>query len=158
MLRVSLLGDQAITDGRTGTVRARSSRAVVLVAFLVCHAGVPQPRQRISGLLWPESTDAQALTNLRRELHHLRQIMGDEPSLAVTAKELGWRDTTTCQADVRVFDIERKAALEASLSDPATYQKEGAAVAGLRAELEEVTSEVERLYARWQELEAVQRP
>ncbi|MGE5413979.1 MAG: ABC-F family ATP-binding cassette domain-containing protein [Syntrophomonadaceae bacterium] len=50
---------------------------------------------------------------------------------------------------------ERKAALEAALGDPATYQKDGAAVAGMKAELDQVTADVERLYARWQELEAL---
>jgi ATP-binding cassette subfamily F protein uup len=50
---------------------------------------------------------------------------------------------------------ERKAELEAVLSAPATYQRAGDAVAGLRAELEVITGEVERLYARWQELEAL---
>jgi len=50
---------------------------------------------------------------------------------------------------------ERKAALEAALGDPATYQKDGAAVAGMKAELEQVTADVDRLYARWQELEAL---
>jgi len=50
---------------------------------------------------------------------------------------------------------ERKAALEAALSDPATYRKAGAGVAGLRTELDQVSAEVERLYARWQELEAL---
>ena len=50
---------------------------------------------------------------------------------------------------------ERKSALEATLADPATYQKAGAGVAGMRTELDEVTAEVERLYARWQELEAI---
>jgi ATP-binding cassette subfamily F protein uup len=50
---------------------------------------------------------------------------------------------------------ERKGALEATLGDPATYQKDGAAVAGLKADLDAATAEVERLYARWQELEAV---
>jgi len=49
---------------------------------------------------------------------------------------------------------ERKSALEATLADPATYQKAGAGVAGMRAELELAAAEVERLYARWQELEA----
>ncbi len=49
----------------------------------------------------------------------------------------------------------RKAELERALSDPATYQKAGAAVADLRNELESVSAEVERLYARWQELEAL---
>jgi ATP-binding cassette subfamily F protein uup len=49
---------------------------------------------------------------------------------------------------------ERKAATEAALSDPATYQKGGDAVVRLRAEMEAVTAEVDRLYARWAELAA----
>jgi ATP-binding cassette subfamily F protein uup len=49
---------------------------------------------------------------------------------------------------------ERKTSLEATLADPATYQKDGAAVPRLRAELDAATAEVERLYARWGELEA----
>src|SRR5215831_6769221 len=117
MLHVSLLGEQAITDDRPGGVRARSSRTVVLVAFLVSHAGAAQPRQHIAGLFWPESTDAQALTNLRRELHHLRQVLGDEPALVVTPRDLCWQDTPTCRVDVRVFDTERKAALAAASAE-----------------------------------------
>src|ERR1700746_135733 len=69
VLHMSLLGEQAITDDRAGSVQARSSRVVTLVAFLTVHAGSAQSRQRIAGLLWPESTGTQALTNLRRELH-----------------------------------------------------------------------------------------
>ena len=53
VLNVSLLGEQAVTDDRAGSIRARSSRVVVLVAFLVMHAGSAQARQRIAGLLWP---------------------------------------------------------------------------------------------------------
>src|SRR5262249_58145270 len=76
MLRVSVLGGQQITDDRDGRVQVRSSRALVLVAYLAVHAGVPHARLQVAGLLWPESGDAQALTNLRRELHHLRQVLG----------------------------------------------------------------------------------
>jgi tetratricopeptide (TPR) repeat protein len=47
VLHVSLLGEQTITHDRGGSVRARSSHTVVLVAFLVVHAGSPQARQRI---------------------------------------------------------------------------------------------------------------
>jgi ATP-binding cassette subfamily F protein uup len=62
-----------------------------------------------------------------------------------------------CEAKLKAAKSleERKAALEAALSDPATYQKDGARVAQLRADLEAASSEVERLYARWQELEAI---
>ncbi len=113
MLRVSVLGEQAIVDDETG-IRTRSVRAVALVAFLAWHAGSAQPRQRIAGLFWPESTDAQALTNLRRELHHLRQVLGDDCSPVVTPTDLRWRDSKTCRVDLRAFGIERDAALAAA--------------------------------------------
>jgi DNA-binding SARP family transcriptional activator len=58
-----------------------------LSPFLVVHAGVPQARERIAGLFWPESAGGQALTNLRRELHHLRQVLAEESSLVVTSRE-----------------------------------------------------------------------
>ncbi len=116
MLHVSVLGEQAITDDGAG-VQAHSSRAVALVAFLVAHAGAPQLRQRIAGMFWPDSTDAQALTNLRRELHHLRQVLGDERSLVVTPRDLCWRDSETCRVDLRIFDSERQAALAAAAAD-----------------------------------------
>ena len=137
MLRVSLLGEQSITDDQGGSIRARSSRAVVLVALLVVHAGSAQARPRIAGLLWPESTDAQALTNLRRELHHLRQVLGDEPSLVVTSRDLRWDDTKTCRVDVRVFDTGRRAALAAAACDDqeGILRHAAAAIAAYRGEL-----------------------
>jgi len=49
----------------------------------------------------------------------------------------------------------RKGAIEAILADPATYQRAGETVPALRAELDGVSAEVERLYARWQELEGL---
>ena len=114
MLHVSLLGEQAITDDGAA-VQARSSRAVALVAFLVPHAGAPQPRQRIAGMFWPDSTDAQALTNLRRELHHLRQVLGDEPLARRDAQGpvlARHRDVPRRPAHLR--QIERQAALAAA--------------------------------------------
>jgi DNA-binding SARP family transcriptional activator/tetratricopeptide (TPR) repeat protein len=112
MLRVSLLGEQVIADAATG-VRCSSPRALALVGYLAAHAGAPQSRQRIAGLFWPDSGDAQALTNLRRELHHLRQSLGPEPALEVTARDLCWRDTETCEVDLRIFVQAREATLAA---------------------------------------------
>ncbi|HSR86265.1 MAG TPA: AAA family ATPase [Streptosporangiaceae bacterium] len=128
MLYVSLLGEQAIT-GDTTNDRTSSSRAVALVAFLAVHAGSPQSRQRIAGLFWPDSTDSQALTNLRRELHHLRHLLGEEPSLVVTSRDLCWRDAATCRVDVRVFDIERNATLAAAATKDDDRVLEHAALA-----------------------------
>ena len=133
MLRIALLGEQVIGDD-SGAVLTRSPRSVALVAFLAVHAGLPQPRRRIAGLFWPDSTDAQALTNLRRELHQLRRVLGDPPSLAVTGQDLCWRDTPSSRVDVRDFDVARRAALAAA--DPgAALAHANAALAAYHGEL-----------------------
>ncbi|WP_326833867.1 AAA family ATPase [Amycolatopsis rhabdoformis] len=134
MLYVSLLGGQSISHGATGPPVTRSPRAIALVGYLVTHAGLPQPRQRLAALFWPDSSDAQARTNLRRELHHLRQVLGDEPALLATATDLSWQDTPGCRVDVRVFDAERRAALAAS-ADEEVRDHAGAALAEYRGEL-----------------------
>src|SRR5271156_5720723 len=129
MLQVSLFGEQAITDDGTGQVRTRSSRTAALIGFLVTHSGSPQARQRIAGLFWPDSTEAQALTNLRRELHQLRQVLGDEPSLLVTSRDLCWQDSPTCRVDVRTFEVERRAAQAAGRSEQQVLTHAARAVA-----------------------------
>ncbi|HEY6494730.1 MAG TPA: AAA family ATPase [Trebonia sp.] len=134
---MSVLGAQQVTDDRHDGVQVRSSRALALVAYLAVHAGVPHPRQRIAGVLWPESGDAQALTNLRRELHHLRQALAGDGSLRVTARDLCWVDAPTCRVDVRVFDRERTAALAAAGrdDDDAVIGHGGNAIAQYRGDL-----------------------
>jgi DNA-binding SARP family transcriptional activator len=77
-MHVTLLGEQLLA-GADGTVRARSSRTIALIAFLVAHGDAPQTRQRIAAAFWPDSSDEQALTNLRRELHHLRASSATSP-------------------------------------------------------------------------------
>jgi DNA-binding SARP family transcriptional activator len=111
MLEVSLLGEQYISGSSLRQVR-HSSRSVALLAYLALHADAPQSRLRIAGAFWPDSTDGQARTNLRRELHHLRQLLGDDPSLVVEPATLTWCDRPTCRVDLRVFARERWAALE----------------------------------------------
>ncbi len=49
----------------------------------------------------------------------------------------------------------KKAALEATLADPATYTQRHAEVPKLQADLAAASAEVERLYARWQELQTL---
>ncbi|HVO30631.1 MAG TPA: ABC-F family ATP-binding cassette domain-containing protein, partial [bacterium] len=49
----------------------------------------------------------------------------------------------------------RKQSLETALADPATWQGASPQAPGLQAELTQVSAEVERLYQRWQELQAL---
>ncbi|MCW0214793.1 MAG: AAA family ATPase [Pseudonocardia sp.] len=117
-MHVTLLGEQLLA-GPDGTIAARSSRTIALIAFLAAHGDAPQTRQRIAATFWPDSSDEQALTNLRRELHNLRGVLGDEPALVVTSRDLAWRDSPTCVVDVRAFRADRAAALAAAADERA---------------------------------------
>jgi DNA-binding SARP family transcriptional activator/tetratricopeptide (TPR) repeat protein len=110
MREISLLGEQRLVGGAGGDAGTRS---VALLAYLALHGGAPQTRRHLAGLFWPDSTEAQARTNLRRELHHLRAALADDPSLVVAQTTLSWRDRPSCRVDVRVFLTERQAALAA---------------------------------------------
>ena len=116
MLEVSLLGEQYV-EGSTATNLAHSSRSIELLGFLAVHTDAPQPRQRLAGIFWPDSTERQARTNLRRELHHLRLLLDDDPSLVVEATTLMWRESPTCRVDVCVFRREWELALQALRGD-----------------------------------------
>jgi DNA-binding SARP family transcriptional activator len=76
------------------------------VAYLVVHARArPIPRQRVSGALWPDSSDAQALTNLRRELHHLRESWPALDALVdAGSRTLAWREDAGAFVDVLAFE------------------------------------------------------
>jgi DNA-binding SARP family transcriptional activator len=112
LLEVSLLGEQYV-EGSTATNLARSSRSIALLGFLAVHAEAPQPRQRLAATFWPDSSEQQARTNLRRELHYLRVLLGEDPSLVVEPATLMWREWPTSRVDVCVFRRERQLALQA---------------------------------------------
>src|SRR5688572_15330898 len=86
-------GFRVLADG-VAVARPLTSRQQQLIAFLALHArGTPVQRQRIAGSLWPESGDAQALTNLRRELHHLRDAWSSLDALIdAGSRTLAWQD------------------------------------------------------------------
>ena len=49
----------------------------------------------------------------------------------------------------------RVAELEATLQDPAVFKERGAEVQGMIGRLDAARAEVERLFARWEELSAI---
>ena len=103
MLIIRLLGAQAVLDGATGRIRTGSSRTLALLGLLIARTGRPQDRAAIAGQFWPESGDGQALTNLRRELHDLRRILGEDDSLEITPGQLCWHDRRRHDIDLSTF-------------------------------------------------------
>ena len=124
MLVVRLLGSQSAVDAATGTIATRSARTLALIGLLVARAGVPQDRAAIAGAFWPESGDPQALTNLRRELHQLRRLLGpSDDSLEITSTQICWHEKHLHEIDLAIFLREdRRAQAE---TDPAAIVEHG---------------------------------
>jgi DNA-binding SARP family transcriptional activator len=117
--RIRLFGGLALSrHGRWETVE--SGRVESLLAYLALHRESPVPRQQLSFLLWPDTTEAQSRTNLRGVLHTMRRAMPDvDEVLEITPQTLQWRPDGW-QLDVAEFD--------AALSDAGA----GEGVEGLR--------------------------
>ena len=85
-LRVRLLGPP---DFRLGEhpLPVASARVRSLLAFLLLRRDIPHARQSLAFLLWPDSTESQALTNLRHLLHTIRGSLPEIGAcLEVTAR------------------------------------------------------------------------
>ncbi|HEY7272018.1 MAG TPA: AAA family ATPase [Actinoplanes sp.] len=101
MLEVRLFGAfEARVDGTP--VALASTRAQSLLAYLALRNGAPQRRDKVAYLLWPDSAEQQARTNLRHVLHTLRAAVPDtDRYLNATAQTLTLRDFS---ADTAAFD------------------------------------------------------
>lgn len=67
------MGDCRVAVGETLINLHTVPRLQSLLAYLVLHRAAPQSRSQLAFLLWPDSDEAQAHTNLRKLLHQLRQ-------------------------------------------------------------------------------------
>lgn len=70
-----LLGDFRSIWGETPVMNIDMPRLQSLLAYLVLHQNAPQSRSQLAFLLWPDTTDSQAHTNLRNLLFKLRKVL-----------------------------------------------------------------------------------
>src|SRR5436853_7777210 len=93
-----LYGDQQITSFTT-------TRLQSLIAYLALQRDVPQQRQRLAFLFWPDTTEAQARNNLRQLLHQVRQAFpAVERFLSADTHTLHWHPVTPFHLDVAEFE------------------------------------------------------
>ena len=119
-ISIRLFGELELRVGTARLPRLESARARSLLAFLLLHRDAPQSRQRLAFMLWPDSTEAQARTNLRHLIHTLRQATPEiERFVDVTPQTLWWRDDVPSWVDIAAFD-----AAQAVADSPAISPKE----------------------------------
>lgn len=99
-VRLYLQGSPRIErDGEE--VKLGLRKATALLAYLGV-TGQPQSRDRLTGLLWPESDQSAALANLRRTLYRLKKALGEDV-LDTAGDTLGISDGLDFRLDVREF-------------------------------------------------------
>lgn len=102
-LRVRVLGELDLRLGERSLGPITSARARSLLAYLIVHSDVAHGRQRLAFLLWPDSTDGQARTNLRNLLHVVRQTSDEiDQFLDITSTTVQWRPRS-CWVDLAEF-------------------------------------------------------
>jgi predicted ATPase/DNA-binding SARP family transcriptional activator len=106
MLEVKLLGKfEARRGGKT--IASTSRPAQSLFAYLILNAGTAHRREKLAGMLWPDSLEETARDNLRHALWRLRKalpsnpdaefILADDLSVAFNASAEYWLDTAALE-------------------------------------------------------------
>jgi DNA-binding SARP family transcriptional activator len=105
ILHIHLLGDFQLTYTGQAVTGANTARLQALLTYLVLHRHAPRTRQQLAFLFWPDTNEAQALTNLRNLLHKLRHAL-PEPDrfLLVDTQTVQWRADAPCTIDVADFE------------------------------------------------------
>ncbi len=115
MLQVRLLGQFDIRmDGKRVTIPSRAGQS--LLAYLMLTAGTSHRREKLAGILWPDTTDENARKNLRQELWRIRKaistgqpaekeyLLADEITLTFNRDSDYWLDVS--QIERRDLDLQ----------------------------------------------------
>jgi DNA-binding SARP family transcriptional activator len=104
-LQVQLLGGFSLSINGTPLTTFKTPRLQALLAFLILNHGKPQFRYQIAYTFWPESSEAQARTNLRNLIHLLRQALPESDQfIAFETQTMHWRENSPYTLDVKEFE------------------------------------------------------
>src|SRR5688500_1664079 len=101
MLEVRLLGAFDVkSNGKAVAITSRPAQS--LFAYLILSAGTSHRREKLAGMLWPDSLEETARDNLRHALWRIRKslpvsskteyLLADDLSLAFNASAEYWLD------------------------------------------------------------------
>jgi DNA-binding SARP family transcriptional activator len=103
-LHLNLLGAFSLRRDNQPVAGFNHARLQYLLAYFVLHRAAPISRQQLGFLFWPDSTDQQALKNLRTLLTRLRHKLPDADHLDVTPQTIQWRLDAPLSLDAADFE------------------------------------------------------
>ena len=114
-IRACLFGPLDMRLGGVSVTPLTSKRGRSLLGYLLLHRDTAQSREALAFLLWPDSSEDQARTNLRNLLHTLRRAVPEiEGYLSITNRTVQWRPETRLWVDVDEFTLATEAASRAA--------------------------------------------
>jgi len=135
ILEIHLLGTFRLIHNNAPVTALNAPRLQKLLAYLLLNRRAPQTRQHLAFLFWPDSTEKQAYTNLRKAILALRRALPDaDDCLHINKQTVGWRQEFPCTLDVAEFENALAEAAQSSLPAQKCDQLEQA-VAGCRGDL-----------------------
>jgi WD40 repeat protein/DNA-binding SARP family transcriptional activator len=106
-LKINLLGPFAVSQSGKPVSGFESDKVRALLAYLAVEADRPHRREALAGLLWSDTPEQTARTNLRSALANLRQVIGDQqaetPYLLVTRQTIQFNLNSDYELDVKTF-------------------------------------------------------
>jgi len=104
ILHIQLLGEFRLVYGETLITTVNSPRLQSLLAYLLLHRKAPQSRRHLAFLLWPDSNEGQARTNLRHAFHDLKHALPNGDTFLISdTLTLQWRSDAPFTSDVDKF-------------------------------------------------------
>ena len=101
---LGVLGGFSVARDGMPLAHRLSARAEALVAYLALRPDQPSGRSSLAGLLWPDSYEEQARTNLRKALHQLRRQLPElAEEIGAAGRDLFWRGGGPCEVDACAF-------------------------------------------------------
>jgi DNA-binding SARP family transcriptional activator len=129
-LHIGLLGDFRIENGDAPIEGVDRPRLQSLLAYLLLHADAPQLRQHVAFIFWPDSSEAQARTNLRKQIYHLRHALPQpDRYLNADSKNVQWQPDAPFTLDVAQFEAQLARAKEAEASGEQQAERDAFAAA-----------------------------
>jgi DNA-binding SARP family transcriptional activator len=114
LLQIRLLGGCAISIQGAPISGLQSPRLQALLGYLALHRDAPLSRAQVAFQLWPDSTEAQALANLRGLLRRLRIALPPIDQLLRSERQsLTWDARIPWSLDVAAFQTALEAAHDA---------------------------------------------
>ena len=108
-LSIRLLGSFQVETAVKPIISFASDKARALLAYLAAEADQPHRRDKLAGLLWPNSPQKMARTNLRRALADCRKAIGDHqanpPYLLITRQTIQFNSASAAWVDVVAFTL-----------------------------------------------------